>query len=139
MQVQDARTRTITGLMELNEKRCGTIEEATEMLHRVMKAVRATGKKGKVTLAFDIAPDKNDELALTVTCTPTCTAPSPDRKKALIYHDLDHLAFSKTDPRQLELLAEADAERKEKEAERQRQLDEANVARIGRGAETATA
>jgi hypothetical protein len=129
METQDARTRTITGLMELNERRCGSIAEATEMLHRVMKAVSTTGKKGKVTLEFEITKDKNDELALMITCTPKCTAPTPDRKKAVVYHDPDHLAFTKTDPRQLELLAEAEAERLEREAD----LKDANVARIGRG------
>jgi hypothetical protein len=127
--------RTITALMEANERRCGTIEEATEMMHRLMAGVRKTGKKGTLTLKFEVAPDKNDELALTINCTPVVSVPSPERRKALVYHDAENMAFSKTDPRQLELLAEKEAEREE----RDRALNDANVARIGRGAETATA
>lgn len=121
--------RTITALMEANERRCGTIAEATEILHRLMKAVRDTGKKGTLTLKFEIAPDKNDELALTINCTPSSSIPTPERKKALVYHDEANKAFSKTDPRQLELLAEREAEREERAA----RLHEAGVAQIGRG------
>lgn len=123
------QVRSITALMELNEKRCGTIEEATSMMHTLMAAVRKTGKKGTLTLKFEVAPDKNDELALTINCTPSVLAPTPERRKALVYHNAEELAFSKTDPRQLEMLAEQEAER----AERERTLAEANVSRIGRG------
>ena len=126
--------RSLTALMEANEKRCGTIEEATEMMHRLMKAVRATGKKGTLTLKFEVAPDKNDELALVMNCTPSVSCPSPERRKAMVYHDPENLGFTKTDPRQMELLAEQEAERLEREEE----LREAGVARIGRG-ETALA
>jgi len=121
--------RSLTALMEANEKRCGTIEEATEMMHRLMKAVRATGKKGTLTLKFEVAPDKNDELALVMNCTPSVSCPSPERRKAMVYHDPENLGFTKTDPRQMELLAEQEAERLEREEE----LREAGVARIGRG------
>jgi hypothetical protein len=121
--------RSLTALMEANEKRCGTIEEATEMMHRLMKAVRTTGKKGTLTLKFEVAPDKNDELALVMNCTPSVSCPSPERRKAMVYHDPENLGFTKTDPRQMELLAEQEAERLEREEE----LREAGVARIGRG------
>lgn len=123
------QVRSITALMELNEKRCGTIEEATAMMHTLMAAVRKTGKKGTLSLTFEVSPDKNDELALTINCTPKVNAPTPERRKALVYHNAEELAFSKTDPRQLEMLAEQEAER----AERERSLNEANVSRIGRG------
>lgn len=132
---QDVRLRTITALMEANERRCGTIGEATEMLHALMKAVRSTGKKGTLTLKFEVAPDKNDELALTIHCTPTSSVPTPERRKALVYHDAETASFSKTDPRQLELLAEKEAERAEREAE----LAEKGIAQIGRGPVPVTA
>lgn len=132
---QDVRLRTITALMEANERRCGTIAEATEMLHALMKAAKTTGKKGTLTLKFEVAPDKNDENALTITCTPSSTVPTPERRKALIYHDAEDHSFSKTDPRQLELLAEQDEARKEREAE----LAEKGIAQIGRGAAAAGA
>jgi hypothetical protein len=128
-QTQDVRLRTLTALMEANERRCGTIEEATNLLHNLMKMVRKTGKKGTLTLKFEVAVDKNDELALTINCTPTASIPTPDRKKAVIYHDEDTLSFTKTDPRQLELLAEQEAEKREREQE----LHERGVAQIGRG------
>lgn len=135
MQTQDTRLRTLTALMEANERRCGTIEEATQMLHELMKRVRQTGKKGTLTLKFEVAADKNDENALTINCTPTASIPTPDRKKAIVYHDLDNLAFTKTDPRQLELLAEQEAEKQERE----RELSERGIAQIGRGAPATTA
>lgn len=125
----DVRLRTLTALMEANERRCGTIGEATDMMHTLMKAVRATGKKGTLTLKFEIAPDKNDEAALTIHCTPSSSVPTPERRKALIYHDAETASFSKTDPRQLELLAEREEERRERETE----LREQGIARIGRG------
>jgi hypothetical protein len=129
MTTQNERVRSITALMELNERRCGTIEEATEMMHRLMKAVRDTGKKGTLTLKFEVAPDKNDELALVMNCTPSVSCPSPERRKALVYHDPEHMAFTKTDPRQMELLAEQEAERLEREQE----LRDRGLAVIGRG------
>ncbi len=133
--VQDARVRTITGLLELNERRCGTINQATEEMHRLMNAVRATGKKGSIVITMTVEPDKNDELALMISQKVKSTLPEPEIKKAMVYHDAEGLAFTKTDPRQLELLAEQEAER----LERERELQERNVARIGRGAEAVTA
>lgn len=124
--------RTITDVMESNEKRLGTINEATAELNRVMAAARATGKKGTVTLKFEVAPDKNDELALTILCDVSSTVPKPDRRKALVYHNSETQTFSRTDPRQMELLAEKEQERNERNAE----LEAAGVARldqVGRG------
>ena len=82
-----------------------------------------------MSLKLEIACDKNDELALTFQATPSCSVPKPDRRKALIYHDAETGAFMKTDPRQLELLAEAQAEREDRETA----LREKGIARIGRG------
>lgn len=137
--VVDARTRTITGVLELNERRCGTIEEATTELHRLMEAVRKTGKKGSISITLEIAPDKNDELALTMAQVVKTSIPKGEARKALIYHDPENLAFTKTDPRQLELLAEQEQERRERSEERERTLNDANVAQIGRGVPEAAA
>lgn len=131
----DERARTITALMELNERRCGTIKKATDLMHDLMKAVRETGKSGSVTIKLSIATDKNDELALTMDGKVTASIPEPEAKKALVYHDPENRAFTKTDPRQLELLAEQEAERQERLAE----LQERGIAQIGRGAVAATA
>ena len=120
---------TLTGLMEMNERRCGTIDEASDKMHALMTAVRAYGAKGTLTLKFEVAPDKNDELALTIDCDVTVSLPKKPRRKALVFHDPKSKAFTKSDPRQLELLAEREAERAERAAE----LTERGIARIGRG------
>ena len=121
--------RTFAEVMVANEKRTGTIEELTKMLHEVATAVRKTGKKGTVTLKVEVECDKNDELALTLRATPSCSVPAPDRRKAMLFHDGERGVFAKTDPRQLELLAEQEAEK----ASRERELNERGIARIGRG------
>lgn len=125
----DERARTLPALMELNERRCGTIKEATALMHDLMKAVRDTGKSGEVVLKFKVSVDKNDELALNIEQKVTASIPKADPKKALIYHDVENRAFTKTDPRQLELLAEQEAERQERLAE----LQERGISQIGRG------
>lgn len=122
--------KTFVDVMEANERRLGTIRECTEGLDALMKAVRATGKKGTMTIKVEVACDKNDEMALTMMADVKVSTPTPERRKALVYHDAEKHTFSKTDPRQLELLAEAEAERAEREA----QLREQGVAQIGRGA-----
>lgn len=121
--------KSFAEVMVANERRTGTIEELTAMLHEVATAVRKTGKKGSVSLSIEISCDKNDELALMFQATPSKKVPTPDRKKALIYHDAENGVFTKTDPRQLELLAEQEQERNE----RTRDLTEKGIARIGRG------
>lgn len=126
--------RTFCDVLEANERRLGTIKELTEALDAVMKASRATGKKGTITLKIEIAPDKNDELALTMLADVKASVPVAERRKALVYHNEKDHTFSKTDPRQLELLAEREQER----AERAERLHEQGVAQIGRGI-TATA
>jgi hypothetical protein len=104
---------TITGLMEMNERRCGTIAEASEMMNILMTAVRDTGSKGTLTLKFTVACDKNDELALVieVECL-HIRLPKRARRKALVFHDPKNKAFSKTDPRQMELLRSAPSSRR---------------------------
>jgi hypothetical protein len=132
MSTPDEAAKDICGLMDLNERRLGTKAEATKHMHDLMAAVRATGKGGKVVIAFNVAVDKNDELALTIDTVVTATLPKPERRKALVYHDVESRAFTKTDPRQLELLAEKRAEKEE----RDQRLAEAGVERlerVGRG------
>lgn len=132
----DEAAKTICGLMELNERRLGTIAEATKMMHELMAAARATGKSGKVVITFNVGVDKNDELALTMDTVVTATLPKPERRKALVYHDAESRAFTKTDPRQLELLAEKEAERQERE-ERLREQGIERLDRVGRGPQAA--
>jgi hypothetical protein len=127
--------RSYNQVMEANERRLGIQRDTIEGLNEIAKAARATGKKAKMVITIEIAPDKNDELALSMEGDVKLTLPKPERKKALIYHDAETKTFSKTDPRQLELLAEQEAER----AEREKALREEGIARIGRGTDVATA
>ena len=138
MHTTDDAAKNICGLMELNERRLGTIAEATKLMHELMAAVRATGKSGSITIKLNVATDKTDELALTIDAEVTSKAPKPERRKALVYHDVESRAFTKTDPRQLELLAEKQAEREERE----QRLAEAGIERldrVGRGPVAANA
>lgn len=132
MSTPDEAAKSICGLMELNERRLGTIAEATKAMHELMAAVRATGKSGNVGIKFSVNVDKNDELALTIEAEVTSKIPQPERRKALVYHDVESRAFTKTDPRQLELLAEKEAERAERE-ERLREAGVERLERVGRG------
>lgn len=121
--------RTFVDVLHANERRLGTIAESTELLHALMTSVTETGKKGTLTIKLTVEPDKNDELAKTIDVEVSASLPKKARRKAIVYHNHDRHSFSKTDPRQLELLAEQEAERAEREAE----LREAGIAKIGRG------
>ena len=128
--------KTFVDVMEANERRLGTIAELTTTLDTIMKASRLTGKKTKLTLTIEVAPDKNDELALTMSADVKASIPVAERKKALIYHDPASQTFSKTDPRQLELLAEAEQERQTRE-DALRAQGVTSLNQIGRGTEVA--
>lgn len=132
MSTPDEAAKDICGLMQSNERRLGTIAEASKEMHALMAAVTATGKPGTMNIKFTVAKDKNDELALTIDALVTASAPKPERRKAIVYHDAESRTFTKTDPRQLELLAEKRAEQEE----RDQRLAEAGVERlerVGRG------
>lgn len=126
---EDSVLRTFIDVLEANERRCGTNAKATKLLHELMSAVRETSKGGKIVLEIAVGVDKNDEMALTWKAKVKASIPEAEERTALVYHSKDTRTFSKTDPRQLELLAEQEAERAEREAE----LRERGVAQIGRG------
>jgi hypothetical protein len=120
---------TIIGLMEQNERRTGLIDSASAQMHELMKLVREYSGKGKVVITFEVSCDKNEENALQLDCYSKVTLPEKPRRKALVFHDAKRKVFSKTDPKQLELLAE----REEMRAARETELAERGIARIGRG------
>jgi len=132
----EAVLKTFVDVLEANERRLGTIAELTTTLDAIMKASRLTGKKATLTLKIEVAPDKNDELALTMSADVKASIPVAERKKALIYHDPASQTFSKTDPRQLELLAEAEQERQTRE-DALRAQGVTSLNQIGRGTEVA--
>lgn len=126
----DDSVKTITGLMELNERRTGTVAIASELMHQLMREVSLTRNKGKMVITFEISCDKNEELGLLIDSFAKITAmPERPRRKALVFHDAKHNLFSRKDPRQMELLAEREAER----VERAQELADRGIARIGRG------
>lgn len=129
--------RTVVDVMEAHERRLGTIAEATTELNALMSAVRATGKGGTLTIKFKVEKDKNDEEALTIVADVTSTIPKPERRKALVYHDAETQTFSRTDPRQLELLREREAEAAER-AEAIKAAGAVDLQQVGRGPIAAT-
>jgi hypothetical protein len=133
MAVVTERMETLPALMSYNQKRW-PVAEAMEHMLAVQKATLNTGKKGTITIKFTVETDKQEEGVLAVSMDVTSTVPRAERKKTMLYPLEDGRGFTKTDPRQLELLAEQEAEREEKS----RRLHEAGIAQIGRG-EVATA
>lgn len=134
---QEVRIRSITELMASNEPRERSIARATALLYQLMDAVSETGKGGEMTLKFSVKPDKNYEGALEIKATSKITKlPEPEGRASMVYFDRETKTISKTDPRQLELLAEKEAEREERE-ERARAMTEANITQIGRGSSPA--
>lgn len=116
--------KTITQVLVENERRHGTIAEASEYLEQVVRAVRNTGGKGEVRITLKVEPDKIDELAIAILQDVTFKMPPKKRVKSVVYQNNDG-SLTKTDPRQLELLAEQEAERE--------RLHESGVTQIGRG------
>ena len=119
----DRRTRVLSNLLAKHSE--------------VAKAVKELGKTGEITLKIKISKSEIDEEALEFLYTVTSKVPEPTAKTSIGYYDEKTKTVLKTDPRQLEMLAEKEEERLAAE-ERTRQLSEQGIARIGRG-ESATA
>lgn len=83
--------------------------DANKELRAVVQAVKATGKKGKITLSIDIEPDKTDETVVTFQPDITIKVPKKPYAKGLFYV-APNGDVSREDPRQIEL----ELERKEK-------------------------
>jgi hypothetical protein len=78
-----------------------THDELSDALHRVVSAVRETGKKGRLMFVVTVAPMKDGVDVLLVTDEVTTSLPKPDRKPSLFYPDRSG-NLSRTDPNQLE-------------------------------------
>jgi len=112
------------------------LDDAGKRLAEVVLAVKATGKKGSITLKIDIEPDKQDDTVVTFQPSLEVKVPRKPYAKGIFYVDERNGNVSREDPKQLELLAEQNAE---KEAERERQRAEGIVRldQVGRGNGTA--
>lgn len=101
-------------LQLLSQSRGGVAySDADEFLVDVVKAVRATGKKGHVNIKIEVEPDKTTELM--VAFQPEVTAKIPKRPyaKSFLFVNEQTGELSREDPRQLEM----ELERKAKLAE----------------------
>lgn len=105
------------------------LKDAGAELAEVIRAVKATGKKGSITLKIDIEPDKTDDTVVTFQPDITVKKPKKPYAKGIFFFDERSGNVSREDPRQMELEMERKAER---EAERER-FHEEGIATIGRG------
>jgi hypothetical protein len=134
---QELRNNYLFQLMVDDDKRTRALSDLLVDFAAVAKATRELGAKGTVTLKISVDKDKNDEEALAISYDVTSSIPKAKRKSSIGFFDERTKTVIKTDPRQLELLAEKEDERLAK-LERDRQLSEQGITKIGRG-ETATA
>jgi hypothetical protein len=98
--------RLITDI--LREIRKGRpVEEATQALADVVRAVDETGKKGSVTITLNIIPSKHGGPEKTLVCEVKSKKPIADIAPAVFFSDQDGDLF-RVDPRQEEMaLSEA--------------------------------
>lgn len=134
---QELRNNYLFQLMVDDDRRTRALSDLLADFAKVAKAVRELGAKGHVTLKISVDKDKNDEEALAINYDVSSSIPKAKRKSSIGFFDERTRTVIKTDPRQLEMLAEKEDERAAAE-ERARQLSEQGIARIGRG-EVATA
>ena len=105
------------------------LKEAGAELADIIRAVKATGKKGSITLKIDIEPDKTDDTVVTFQPDLTIKKPKKPFAKGMFYFDEKTGEVSREDPRQLEMQMEREAERRQQEE----RFHEAGIATIGRG------
>lgn len=102
--------------------------DANNELSEVVRAVKATGKSGSITLKITVEPDKTDDTVVTFQPDVAVKKPKKPYAKGIFFFDDKTGQISREDPRQLELLAEKEMERAEQEAAGVTHLD-----RVGRG------
>jgi hypothetical protein len=134
---QELRNNYLFTLLSEDDRRTRVVSTLLAKFAEAAKAVREIGKDGEVVLKIKISKDKNDEEALGFLYTVTAKVPELAGKSSIGFYDEKTKTVIKTDPRQLELMAEKEDERLAK-LERDRHLTEQGIAKIGRG-ETATA
>lgn len=101
--------RPITDI--LREMRKGRIvEDATEALAEVVKAVDATNKPGAVTLKISVKPSKDGGWEKTLSASIATTVPRVDLPDAVFFSNVDG-DLVRDDPEQTRLFADADRPR----------------------------
>ena len=132
---QELRNNYLFALMVEDDRRTRALSDLLADFAMVAKATRELGAKGTVTLKITVEKDKNDEEALAIGYDISSSIPKAKRKSSIGFFDEKTKTVIKTDPRQLEMLAEKEDARMV-EQERQRQITEQGLARIGKGVET---
>lgn len=101
------------------------LDDAGKKMREIVKAVKATGKKGRIVFTVDIEPDKTDDTV--VKLTPSLTFKMPERGYAagLFFVNEKTGELTREDPRQVEMELERQAELKEQGA--------IAMSRVGRG------
>lgn len=99
------------------------VNDAAKDFLELCQRVRATGKPGSLTLTIKVNPDKNDFDVYEVTPDVTVKLPKVARAKGLFYMTPD-AQLVREDPKQAKL---------EFEDEKVSSINEANLARLGRG------
>ena len=82
----------------------GSADELSQSLAAVVKAVKATGKKGRITYTLDVAPaSRGDVVAVKLTDDIKVTMPKLSRPES-IFFSTDDGSLQRNDPRQNEMV-----------------------------------
>lgn len=83
------------------------VDELTEQLAEVVKAVEATGKKGELVLKLTVQPQGKDDNAKKVSTKITAKLPQPDMPDALFFADAEG-SLLRDDPTQTRMFADTE-------------------------------
>lgn len=89
------------------------LTDAGAELADLVQAVKATGKKGSITLKIEVEPDKTDDTVVTFQPDVTVKKPKRPYAKGIFYINDKTGEVTREDPRQIELALEKEAELKE--------------------------
>lgn len=82
------------------------VEEASNALAEVIRAVRQTGKKGALSIKLEVSKSDADEIAIEVVPQLGTKAPAPTKPKAIFMAD-DRGSLTRDDPRQQRIAVDA--------------------------------
>lgn len=85
------------------------INDAAKDLNELVRAVKDTGKAGKLTITLLVEPDKADNTVVTIQPDVTLKLPKKARAKGIFYVDDKTGDLTREDPRQLDMLKERQA------------------------------
>lgn len=85
------------------------VDQATEQLANVVRAVDRTGKPGEVTIKLTIEPEKGGGSQKTIGAKVTSKAPVEDLPKGLFFSNVEG-DLLRSDPAQQEMFVDAEAQ-----------------------------